>query len=517
MTFLLERHQLLPNTHFGGRPGRSTSDSLHLLEETIRNAWRTKKVASVLFLDIEGAFPNAVTKRLLHNMKKRRLPRQLIDFTERLLTNRKTQLRFDDYTSEWIPINNGIGQGDPLSMILYIIYNSDLVEVAKPRTGRQALNELTLAFVDDTAFIAIGKDFETTHRILKDMLEQDGGGFEWSRIHNSRFETSKFALIDFSMNRNKERPNMTVQGITIRPSPTHKFLGVILDQELRWKAQIDNAVAKGTAYVLQIRRLSTMAKGIPTHLMRQLYQAVAIPKMIYAADLWFSPAYRDGSDTPQKGSLGTAKRLTSVQRIALLTITGAMRSTATDLLEVHANVLPITLLLQNFCHRAIVRISALPKTHPLHGPVRRAAGRYVTSHRSSLHRLTHLFAINPDEIESLKPTTIAPSSSCPYKTQISERKKAIEEHANLEDEIQVYCDGSGYKKNIGAAAILYRAGARPRILRFHLGNEDEHTVYEAEEVGLTLAAKLISTEPNLTFPLSISIDNQAALKSGENS
>lgn len=41
-------------------------------------------------------------------------------------------------------------------------------------------------------------------------------------------------------------------------------------------------------------------------------------------------------------------------------------------------------------------------------------------------------------------------------------------------------------------------------------------MYEAETVGLTLAAKLISTEPNLSFPLSISIDNQAVLKDGEN-
>ena len=38
-------------------------------------------------------------------------------------------------------------------MILFIIYNSDLVETAENS------NELTLAFVDDTAFIAIGKDF----------------------------------------------------------------------------------------------------------------------------------------------------------------------------------------------------------------------------------------------------------------------------------------------------------------------------------------------------------------------
>ncbi|KAG2053941.1 hypothetical protein BDR06DRAFT_1008306 [Suillus hirtellus] len=98
------------------------------------------------------------------------------------------------------------GQGDPLSMILYIIYNSDLVDIVKKRQGCAALKELTLAFVDDTAFIAIGKNFTETHDILKDMLERPNGGFKWSRSHNSHFETTKFALIDFSMNRNKECP-----------------------------------------------------------------------------------------------------------------------------------------------------------------------------------------------------------------------------------------------------------------------------------------------------------------------
>jgi hypothetical protein len=212
LTYVLEHHQLLPNTHFGGRPGRSTTDSLHLLEETVKDAWRSHKVASALFLDIEGAFPNAVTNRLLHNMRMRRIPRELIIFTEQVLTGRKTQLRFDGYTSDWIPIDNGIGQGDPLSMILYIIYSSDLVAIAKPRQGRKALQELTLAFVDDTAFIAIGPDFESTHTILEDMLTRSGGAYEWSRDHNSRFETNKFTLMDFSMNRTKARPDMQIQG-----------------------------------------------------------------------------------------------------------------------------------------------------------------------------------------------------------------------------------------------------------------------------------------------------------------
>ena len=56
------------------------------------------------------------------------------------------------------------------------------------------------------------------------MLERNGGGFEWSSKYNSRFAPSKFALIDFSMNRTKEHLPMIIRGATITPSPSHNSL-----------------------------------------------------------------------------------------------------------------------------------------------------------------------------------------------------------------------------------------------------------------------------------------------------
>jgi len=126
MSRLVEKHHLIPSTHFGGRPGRTTTDALHYLVNKIKDAWREGKVASILFIDVEGAFPNAVTDRLIHNLRKRRIPKAYTDFVRRLLERCKTKLKFDDFISELINICNGIGQGDPLSMIFYIIYNADL-------------------------------------------------------------------------------------------------------------------------------------------------------------------------------------------------------------------------------------------------------------------------------------------------------------------------------------------------------------------------------------------------------
>ena len=46
---------------------------------------RQGKVVSALFLDTEGAFPNAVTNCLLHNMKKQKLLLAIISFVERMI------------------------------------------------------------------------------------------------------------------------------------------------------------------------------------------------------------------------------------------------------------------------------------------------------------------------------------------------------------------------------------------------------------------------------------------------
>jgi len=255
------------------------------------------------------------------------------------------------------------------------------------------------------------------------MLERPNGGYEWSHTHNSKFKTNKFALIDFSMNWQKECPNMHIQGSIICSTPTHWFLGVIVDQELRWNVQVDHTVAKGMAYVFQLCRLSSTAKGLSLRLMRQLYQAITLPKMLYAADLWFTPSFQEGSVELQWGSVGMAKQLTSVQHITALAITRAMRSTATDLLEVHANLPPIPLGLQNTCHRAIVWLATHPSPHPLHSPVCCAANCFVRSHCTSLHRLTRQFSIIPHDLEIILPARKPPQSSNIHRTRIASTKQ----------------------------------------------------------------------------------------------
>ena len=54
-----------------------------------------------------------------------------VSFISHMLTSWRNRLRFDNYTLEWFHLDNGIMQGDPLSMILYLYYNADALDISR--------------------------------------------------------------------------------------------------------------------------------------------------------------------------------------------------------------------------------------------------------------------------------------------------------------------------------------------------------------------------------------------------
>jgi hypothetical protein len=116
-------------------------------------AWRKWKVVFVLFLDIKGAFPNANPERLIHNLRKHKVPDKYTNFVRGMLDGRATVLKFNGFALEKTPIDNRIGQGDPLSMILYQYYNANLLDIPEQE------GEEVVAYVDDAFMLATGDDF----------------------------------------------------------------------------------------------------------------------------------------------------------------------------------------------------------------------------------------------------------------------------------------------------------------------------------------------------------------------
>jgi hypothetical protein len=66
----VSKYKLLPEGHLGGQKGMSTEHALHRLTEEIHHAWDQGHVASLLLLDVSGAFDHVSHPRLLHNLRR---------------------------------------------------------------------------------------------------------------------------------------------------------------------------------------------------------------------------------------------------------------------------------------------------------------------------------------------------------------------------------------------------------------------------------------------------------------
>ena len=87
------------------------------------------------------------------------------------------------------------------------------------------------------------------------------------------------------------------------------------------------------------------------------------------------------------------------------------------------------------------------------------------------------------------------------------REEAKEDRAD----VRVYLDRLGIEGMVAAAAVLFHNGQEVRSIRYQLGPLKRHTTYEAEVVGVLLAAELINRECTAHMA-TIRLDNQVVIQ-----
>lgn len=97
----------------------------------IHEAWRVYKILSLVSLDVQGAFNGVHPSVLAERLRERRVPGDLVAWIESFCNGRKASVVVGDYDSPLQDIEHaGIPQGSPLSSILYVFYNANLVQGA---------------------------------------------------------------------------------------------------------------------------------------------------------------------------------------------------------------------------------------------------------------------------------------------------------------------------------------------------------------------------------------------------
>ncbi|HEY9844899.1 MAG TPA: reverse transcriptase family protein, partial [Candidatus Caenarcaniphilales bacterium] len=158
ISYLVETYKLLPQTHMGGRRMTSVETAVQLLVEKTHAAWKKQGswVVSILSLDVEGAFDNVSHARLVHNLKKRRIPAIIVYWIESFLANRATYITLEKKRSDPFYRPTGIPQGSSLSPILYLFYNADLLDLCDDQEFRTSGS----GYIDDIDILTFSTSTE---------------------------------------------------------------------------------------------------------------------------------------------------------------------------------------------------------------------------------------------------------------------------------------------------------------------------------------------------------------------
>jgi ribonuclease HI len=547
LTFLTGKHNLVPPNQFGGRSSSSTSDAIITFINDVQAAWNHGKVTSALTFDIKGYFDFVDHKRLLHQLRRKKVPIEYVKWVNSFLSERQAAICIDGIRGEMKPVQSGIPQGSPVSPVLAAFYTAELVE--KFRIDNTQLEDddnsttpsaptLTsvIMYVDDGKIYVSSKSLETNVILLKLAYKEVE---EWLATAGLSADVTKREIMHYSRRPKYDcAPPITFQdsdGVvrTVTPQKAVKWLGVYFDRRLRFEHHAKQLAAKGENAVNGLTMLANTVRGLDQALVRRLYLACVVPKILYACPAWWN------------GCGYQVKPLEKVQRRALRLICAAFKTTPTYALEIEASVPPIKHQVDLISRRCAVRFNKLPSTSPIiqrlpdtwrgnqpptappplpQSPKNQNRTKTVlqnlAKNTSPVHERIDPFLAPPwERMTSVFPnrfTTNPCNPNAGNKTAKKDHLKLVQSLKNKPSAIYVYTDGSKVQRppfvRVGAAAVTYSEDQEVAQGKVGLGGHAE--VFDAEmaalALGATQAAEYVATHPNVTH-IAFFADNSAAI------
>ena len=273
-------------------------------------------------MDLSKAFDSVSHGLLLNKLEQKGLGGGCLKWLQTYLEDRTQQVKLKNFTSTVTVAQSGVPQGSVLGPILFITLTSDLANYL----GDDCLVK---AYADDTQLLVKGKDRQEVKSKLQQVIAK---AQDWFSSNSLLINPTKTEVMMLGKKGSGDN-NITIEvqeghsTIHLRPTSQIKILGVIIDEELNWKQQV-NQVKKRAVNI--IRNLARTSGSLPRKAKRLLYDSLVAPHLSYADIVW------DGCLEEQR------QDLQRIHNFAARTITGAKKfSSATEALRT-LGMVPLT-------------------------------------------------------------------------------------------------------------------------------------------------------------------------------
>lgn len=402
MAWLAVTQRIVGQNQFGALPLRAASDLTTAVTHDIELAWSQGEAASMVTLDVKGAFDAVMPGRLRRRLLEQGWPRRLADWAFSFATGRTAVLSLDDQLSAPYRLLRGIPQGSPVSPILFMLYIAPL--------HRLPLRSKIFGYADDVALLATG-------RLLRDCTQDLGTdvreAIAWGRENGISFDPAKTELIHLTKRPTSINPDLTLAcpdaaspAWTVQATPTNgaiRWLGVWFDRRLSFQTHARKAKKKGLTVTTALRSLSCTTRGVPPQAARAAAVACVLPTCLYASETWWPVSSTSDPGNARDGTTGLAAAVDSVLYAAARAILPVYRTTPRAALLREAGIPPARAWLDEASARMALRIQRLDSWHPL----RVRAGKWENRPTGKL-RLGRALELLPRPIEKVLPLRFAP-------------------------------------------------------------------------------------------------------------
>ncbi len=330
------------------RKHRSTNTTLQLITEKIYIVWSDtrRRVVSLLNLNEKSAFDNVAHSRLLHDMKKRKVLKLLLEFVKNFLRNWRITITIDDYTTMKRSMKVNISQDSLLSSILYLFYNVNLLKACDDIRLRISFTD----FIDNVNILTYKKFMKRNCRVLNEIYDRCE---QWSKMYDIKFSKTKHELIHFMKTSKWFNMNVNVELIKhqINSKSDIRILRVQLNFKLRWVIHMHHVEAKLVIKqkIMQTIIESTWDSSMMTE--RQIYFAMTCSLLSYEVIIWYM------SQRMKSHWKDLNVKLRSVQERALRQIINVYHATSTEILQIEINTASINIHLRKLIQKSIMNMN----------------------------------------------------------------------------------------------------------------------------------------------------------------
>jgi hypothetical protein len=242
----LETNKLLSSNQFGFRSNIGTEDAIMKLTSQIHSLIDNDEKPLAIFLDLAKAFDTVSHQLLFIKLNKIGIRGLALDLIKSYLEGRNQFVNINNCLSKPRIIKYGVPQGTVLGPLLFLVFINDLCSLK--------INCDITTFADDTVLLFSSKTWKSTHEIANTGLAKI---IMWLNDNLLTLNNEKTNYITFSPRTNSQPINSSIKihktncdqmtpciCYALEKSSSTRYLGIVIDQHLKWKDHIQTIVKK---------------------------------------------------------------------------------------------------------------------------------------------------------------------------------------------------------------------------------------------------------------------------------